>query len=99
MAGPIYKLGLFKPTEAWHQLSKEEQDRVMAAETERSKQAGVKPIISCNCYWSGEQWMVFGVEEYPDIETVQRVAQLQLDANWERYAQGITVLGTKWEEA
>ena len=71
----------------------------MAADTERSKQAGVKTVIYCDCYWSGEQWLVFGVEEYPDIEPVQRVAQLQGEANWERYTQGITVLRTKNEES
>ena len=98
MAGPVYKLFLCRFTEAWYQLSKEEQDQVVAAEMERSKQTGCKTVIFCDCSWSAEQWMFFGVEEYPDIESVQRVVELQREVNWGRYMQGISFLGTKMEE-
>jgi hypothetical protein len=41
--------------------------------------------------------MGFGVEEFPDIEAVQKHAELLNEIDQYRYIEGISVLGTKWE--
>ena len=97
MAGPIYKLFIAKYTEAWYQLSKEERDQLSAAEREHAKQSGSKIVLVCDCAWSTDQWMFFGVEEYPDIESAQRFGRLKLELPWSRYLEGVSFLGTKWE--
>jgi hypothetical protein len=51
----------------------------------------------CNSVWASEQTQFWGVEEFPDIEAVQKLAQLQAELNWYRYVDSKTILGTKWE--
>ena len=97
MAQPIYKLFLVKSSEAWHQLSQEEQDSLMAKVNEALEKVGGKRIVLCNSSWSSEQWPFFGVEEFPDIEAVQKHSELLDELNWLRYIETITVLGTEWQ--
>jgi hypothetical protein len=97
MAQPVYKLFLAKPAEAWHQLSEEEQADLMAKVHASLENAGGKAVLSCDSSWSSEQWPFFGVEEFPDIEGVQKHAQELNELNWFRYGETLTILGTKWE--
>ena len=94
MAQPVYKLWLFRFTEAWYQLSPEEQQRLLARDEEALAQVGGRSVITCACAWAGEQWQVFGVEEFPDIEAVQQHSQLLAALNWYRYTESMTTLGT-----
>ena len=98
MAKPICALFLGKPTEAWYQLSKDEQDDLMAKTQGASESLGVKPILMCDSSWSSEQWLFFGINEFPNIEAVQKNAELQNELTWLRYVDSTTVLGTKWED-
>jgi hypothetical protein len=96
MAGPIYKIYMFRPTEAYYQSSEEEREAVMAKNEEAFTKAGGKDIVTCNSAWSNEQWMVFGVSEYPSVEAVQEHVAAQTELNWFRYVESYTLLGTKW---
>lgn len=49
--------------------------------------------------WSAEQWALFGVEEFPDIEAVQRHTELLFALEWSRYMKGVSMLGTQWPPA
>jgi len=71
MAGPIYKLWMFRPTEAWYQLSKEERDSLANKVMEDIEKFG-KSVLMCTPTWSTERWYLFGVDEYPDIEAGHR---------------------------
>ena len=73
MAGTIYKLWMFKPTEAWYQLSKEERDNLANKIDEDLEKVGGKRWITCTPTWSTERWLLFGVEEFPDIEAAALV--------------------------
>ncbi len=97
MTGPIYKLWQAKFTEAWYQLSQEEQRQRVAQVEEALTQVGGKRVLLCNSAWANEQWSAFGVEEFPDIEAVQKHSQLLDELNWYRYIESITTLGTRWE--
>jgi len=97
MAKKIYKLFLGKDTEAWHQLTAEEQESLFAKVNDALDQAGGKGIVTCNSSWSSEQWPFFGIEEFPDIEAVQKHSDLLDKLNWLRYVEAVTVLGTEWE--
>ena len=95
MAKTIYKLFLGKMTEAWHQLPAEEQHALLARVEEALDKVGGKHLISCDPSWSTEQWHFWGVEEFPDIETVMKHTKLLADLKWERYVETMTVLGIK----
>ena len=69
----------------------------MAQLSEVEARIGVKHIVVCNSAWSNEQWAVFGVAEFPDLETVQKHTQALMEINWFRYIESETMLGTAWQ--
>jgi hypothetical protein len=95
MAQSIYKVFLTRPLEAWYQLSQEEQTSLLAKVNEALEAAGGKTVVLCNSSWSSEQWQFFGVEEFPNIEAIQKQAALHNELNWLRYMESVTVLGTE----
>ena len=92
----IYKLWMSKPTDAWYQLSKEEQDGLVAKSREALEKVGGKAILTCTPAWSSERWLLFGVEEFPDAEAVQKHAGLLFEIDHYRYFEGTSMLGIEW---
>ena len=99
MAKKVYQLFMAKNTEAWYQLSQEEQDRLSAKMSESLKELGVKIVVLCDSSWSSEQWPMFGVLEFPDIEAVQKHRADMNNLDWSRYFDSVTMLGSEWPEA
>ena len=96
MAQSVYKLWQGRLTEAWHELSEEEQQRLLGQVTEALDTAGGKELVICDAAWSNERWPLFGVEEFPNLEAVQRHEQLLTGLNWLRYIESRTTLGTEF---
>jgi hypothetical protein len=94
--GPVYKLWQGRFTEAWHQLPQEEQQRLLSRVQEALKTAGGKELVICSAAWSNERWPFFGVEEFPDLDAVQRHTQILIELNWTRYIDSRTTLGTQF---
>jgi hypothetical protein len=96
---PIYLLVLGKGfTEAWYQLSKDEQDALWAKAEEIDRRAGAVWKIACNSRWADEEIFDWGVLEYPDLDAYQtKVAELE-ELQWWRYFEAKTVLGTLMAE-
>ena len=99
MSEPIYKFfrGRFLPD--WYQLSKEEQQSILAKLNDALAKVGAKRTILCNAYWSTDECIYAGVEEFPNIEAVQKYMATLQELKWDRYVEATSVLGTKWEEA
>lgn len=97
MAQPIYKLFIAKSTQAAHQLPEEEWQKLSAKLDEAFAKVGGKRVILCNSGWASEQWTFWGVEEFPDIEALQKYTELLNELNWFQYTDALTVLGTKQE--
>ena len=95
MAQPIYKLWQARFTEAWHQLPEEQQQRLMRQVAEALEAVGGKELMICSAAWSSEQWPFFGLEQLPDMDAVQRHADLLSDLHWGRYIESRTTLGTE----
>ena len=78
MSKPIFLLVLGKGfTEAWYQLSKEEQDVLWSKVEEADQRAGAKWHIICNTRWADEEIFDWAVPEYPDYDACQqKVAEL-----------------------
>ncbi len=82
-------------TEAWHQLSKQEQDDLWARAQEVDRRAGARWHIVCDSRWADESLFDWAVIEYPDFDAYrQKVAELE-KLEWYRYWSGNTILGTK----
>jgi hypothetical protein len=99
MSKPVYKLVLGKGfTEAWYQLSKEEQINLWAKVEETGKRAGAKWLIACNSRWADEEIYDWVVIEYPDMEAYQKDVEELEKLNWWRYWSCKTILGTRMVE-
>jgi hypothetical protein len=95
MAQSIYKLWQGRMTEAWHQLPQQEQQRLLSQVMDALNSVGGRELVICDAAWSNERWPIFGVEEFPDLEAVQRHEQMLIDLNWLRYIESRTTLGTE----
>ena len=98
MAQPIYKLFLAKPSAAWYQLSQEEQTTLLGKVGETLEKVGGKSTITCDSSWASEQTSFWGVEQYPDLDALQKHAQLLNELNWFQYIESMTVLGTEMSQ-
>jgi hypothetical protein len=96
MSTPVFLLVLGEGhTEAWYQLSKEEQDDLWAKAQEVDRRAGAVVHIVCDSRWADESLFDWVVIEYPDFDAYrQKVAELE-ELSWYRYWSGKTILGTK----
>ncbi|HEY2423058.1 MAG TPA: hypothetical protein VGH55_03085 [Chthoniobacterales bacterium] len=97
MPQPIYKLFMGRFLEAWYQLSKEEQNSLVAKLNEGLEKVGGRRLVLCDSNWSSDQWMVSGVEEFPNIEAVHKYSATLNDLKWFRYCESTSLLGTKLE--
>ncbi len=97
MAQPVYKLWLSRPSEAWYQLSEDEQQQLIAKVNEAREQVGGKLVVFCNSQWASEQWFGWGVEQFPDLEAVQKFTERLNEFNWSRYGESWTILGTEFQ--
>jgi len=96
---PIYNLWMMRPTEAYFRLSEQERAALAAKSADALKQVGGKTILMCTPMWSAEQWALFGVEEFPSIEAVQKHTELLYGSEGSRYAESVSMLGTQWPPA
>jgi len=54
-----------------------------------------KTIVICDCRWANEEWAYFGVQEFPDIEAVQKHKDFCDKLELYRYVEAKTYLGTR----
>ena len=94
---PIIKVLFLKPKEAYFRLSEEERKEFVDRATKDVEEVGGKWIARCNCYWSNEEWVWFGVMEFPDIEAVQKHAEFIEKLEQFRYVESKSYLGTRME--
>jgi len=94
MAGSIYKMYYARMTEAWYQLSKEQQDAMFAKMGETGEKVGGKMVVLCDSSWSSEKWSFWGVEEYPSLEALQEYSKCLAELDWYRYCDSEVILGT-----
>jgi hypothetical protein len=51
--------------------------------------------VVCSAARSSEQWPFFGLQQFPDMDALQRHAELLSDLHWDRYIESRTTLGTE----
>lgn len=95
MTQPIYKVFVVRPTEAWHQLSSEQQESNFAKNNAAFEAVGGKYLIVCDSRWTSDEWSIWGVAEFPDFDAVLKYSDELTRLNWFRYFEGFSSLGTK----
>ncbi len=96
MSEPIYKMFMFRNTEAYYQASEEVRNEFLGKLDAAFQKVGGKRLVWCNSYWSSDQWQVFGVEVFPNIEAVQQYSQAMNELNLSRYVESVSLLGTEF---
>ncbi len=96
MAGPIYKLWMCRPTEAWYRMSQEERNAYMAQSQQVLQQAGGKTIVTLNSLWANKRWVVAGIEEFPDVDTLIQHTENLFNAGHYRLVDSFSLLGVRW---
>src|SRR5688500_6358241 len=99
MAQSIHKLFLSKPSPAWYQLSQEEPTTLLNKVGETLEKVAGKSTITCDSSWASEQTSFWGVKQYPDLDALQKHAQLLNELNWFQYVESMTVLGTEMSQS
>lgn len=95
MATPIYKVVLYRPSDARYKMSDRERTDLEARFLESLKSVSGERVIMCEWGWSSEQWWEFTLEKYPDVEAAQKYATALFELGWLRYAESVSVLGTE----
>jgi hypothetical protein len=95
MEKQIYKLFLGRPKETWYDLSEKERENLQIQMDNELKKVGGKRIILCSSSWSSERWWAFGVEEFPNIEAVQKLSLALHELNVWKYFENDSFLGIK----
>jgi len=95
MGKPIYKVWLVKMGDAAYGMSPEEQNELMEKVSDALKKVGGERVISCNSVWCSENYQYWGVEKFPDIEAVQKHADLLMELNHYNYIDSVSYLGTE----
>jgi hypothetical protein len=82
-------------TEAWYNLSKQEQDDLWTKAKAIDDEAGATWHLLCDSRWADEEIPNWGIIEYPDLEAYQRKVAALEAIDWWRYLSTRTILGTK----
>jgi hypothetical protein len=94
MSQPYISITAVKRSEAWYQLSKAEQEALQAKVlAHREQVGGVKNITVCKAV--NAEWDFLIVDEYTDIDMIQKLDDLDAELNWRRYWDGISLLGAR----
>lgn len=93
---PIYRLALFYANENYYRLPEAEKTRWGAKHEALAKEVGQQDILACNATWCNEEWPVWSVEAYPNLEAVQSLRMKTYEAGWYQYVTATSLLGVKF---
>ena len=97
MTEPIYQVFLTQKTEAWYQLSEEEQRELMDAVSNSLDEVGAEVIAFCDASWSTEPWQNFGLIKFPSLEALRKHREDTNQIEWSRFGDSMSVLETEWQ--
>lgn len=94
---PIIKVLFMKPKEAYFGQSEKKRKEFVAKAANDVTEVGGKWLTLCNCYWANEDWLWFGVMEFPDIEAIQKHSKFIEELEQIRYVESKSYLGIRVE--
>jgi len=93
---PIIRVVLNKFKEAGYRLSEEKWKELGDKDAKNIEEVGGKYIFVARCYWSDGEWEWFVVDEFPDIEALQKHVKLEEELELPRYLERKFYVGTPW---
>lgn len=93
---PVYRLYLSRTVQTAHLIPPDERAEMLARTQETAHLAGVRPLLSAYIRWNSESWDYFGIERFPDTETLIRYSQFLTEIGWYRVTESVSYLGTAY---
>ena len=91
---PIVKIAFFRPKESWYRLPAKERAEFWDKALEKWEEVGGRVLTPyCNCYWSNEEWPYCSIEQFPDIEALQKAEDWLMEQNWNLHVDSKLILG------
>jgi hypothetical protein len=92
---PIIRFYFAKIKEAFFNLSDEEKMAFMRKDRGNLDELGCK-FETIDCRWSNEEWQFIGIEEWPNLEAIEKRAKFEKEElQTFRYVESKTILGTR----
>jgi hypothetical protein len=89
----IYKLWFMNFKEPWYALNQAKQNELQEKVSQALVHHNGKSLLLCGS--SSERWVLWGIEEFPDLQS-QQMHSLELhNINWHRYISSWSILGNK----
>lgn len=93
---PVYRVYLSRPAAGAHMIPEHERNSMLARTQENAALAGVRPLLSAYMRWNQEQWEYFGIERFPDMETLISYTQFLSEVGWYRLTESCSYLGAAY---
>ena len=91
----IIRIMFAKIKPAYFELSEEEQQEFMRKDREKMEELGYKLHFMLDCSWSTEEWQFIGIEEWPSMESIEKIEKFHEDIlEVSKYGEYKTYLGT-----
>lgn len=91
---PIYRLYFSRLSELAEQTPRAELEVIYGRNTDFQNMAGIKPLLNAYVTWNNEEWEYFGIERFPNLDTMIRYSQFMTDTGWYRYINARSYLGS-----
>jgi hypothetical protein len=92
----IYKLVVGKgQAYRWNQLPEADQKSLWEKAESRFKEVGAERILEVDSSWSSEEYPVYFVEVYPNVEALQKFTAYLNELKFLQYFDVITIIGTQ----
>lgn len=89
----VYKLWFLNFTDPWYALGESKQNELMENITGLLPTYGARSLITCAS--NTEKWLMWGIEEFPDLGSQQKHSLALFNLNWFRYISSWSIMGTK----
>ena len=97
---PIYKLWVIKTNPAGFTnvstMPKGIDSLMWEKHNALMKECNSQNLLMCDSYWANEEYSFFGVDAYPDTESMITIQKGLVELGWQRYFEAFTILGKAW---
>lgn len=90
----VYKLWFMNFKEPQYALSESRQNELMGKSQQVLAECSGRSLIVCAS--NVEKWLMWGIEEFPDLASQQKHELALFNLNWFRYITSWSILGSKW---
>lgn len=92
---PVVRLFFAKMKQEFLDLPEDEKIAFMSKDRENLDALGMKAVSMIDCSWSNDEWDYIGVEEWPNMEAIEKREKFEKEAlKVFKYVESKTYLGT-----